>query len=340
MLKYKSLMRYDIEADWQLLNTCNYRCAYCFFSSELLGEKLTVYGEPETWKQAFDRTGLTWLLHVTGGEPSVYPGFAKLCQLLTEKHYLSFNSNLSNSSVVEVAKRVDPSRLSFINAGLHAKERETRRGLEKFLEHAACLKEHGFPLFISIVATSDVLHRADEIITLTKPIGLIPIPKLLRGSHEGKIFPEAYSAKEKAAFIEFTKRARESYGPFIRNLVERPTVDIFGDEDYLDGIPDFRGRMCGAGVKFVSLQPDGTVYRCQRKQANYLGNILDGSFKTAEKSRCRSNYCFHFCLKYSDEPTGLESLLRNTKLTRRIRRSAAWGTTRRAGSAIASLLST
>ncbi len=23
-------MRYDIEADWQLLNTCNYRCDNCF----------------------------------------------------------------------------------------------------------------------------------------------------------------------------------------------------------------------------------------------------------------------------------------------------------------------
>jgi MoaA/NifB/PqqE/SkfB family radical SAM enzyme len=318
-------MRYDIEADWHLLNTCNYRCAYCFIPTTALGEKLTLYGEPETWKQSFDRTGLTWLLHVTGGEPSIYPGFAKLCQLLSEKHYLSFNSNLSNPSIVEVAKRVDPSRISFINAGLHAKERQSRRGLEKFLEHAACLKEHGFPLFITIVATPEVLHRADEIIALTKPIGLMPIPKRLGHSYEGKIYPEAYSPKEKALFIEFAKRARESYAPFIRNLAERPTADVFGEDDYLDGDLDFRGRMCSAGVKFVSLRPDGGVYRCEPKQANYLGNILDGSFKTAEKSLCDSTYCFYFCLKYSEEPKfGSIPFLRNTKLGRTVRRSAAW----------------
>ena len=30
--------KYDIEADWQLLNTCNYRCEYCFFPDAVLGE--------------------------------------------------------------------------------------------------------------------------------------------------------------------------------------------------------------------------------------------------------------------------------------------------------------
>jgi len=319
-----ALMHYDIEGDWNLLNTCNYRCTYCLVPYDLLGEKLTEHAEPETWKQSFDRTGLTWLLHLTGGEPSVYPAFAKLCQLLTEKHYLSLNSNLSNPSLVEFAKRVDPSRIRFINAGLHAKERESRRGLEKFLKHAAFLKEHGFPLFISIVATPDVLHRADEIIALTKPIGLIPIPKLLRGPHEGKIYPEAYNASDKTAFVEFANRAR-SCASFISALAERPTIDVFGDEDYLDGTPDFRGRMCSAGIKFVSLEADGKVYRCEKKQTNYLGNLLDSSFKTAERSYCDSSYCYYWCLKYSEEPKfGSVSYLRNTKLSRRIRRTAAW----------------
>src|SRR5262249_28167279 len=137
---------------------------------------------------------------------------------------------------------------------------------------------------------------------LTKPIGLIPIPKLLRGPHEGKIYPEAYNASEKTAFIEFANRARESCAPFISTLAERPTIDVFGDEDYLDGTPDFRGRMCSAGIKFVSLEADGKVYRCERKETNYLGNILDGSFKTAKKSYCDSSYCYYWCLKYSEEP--------------------------------------
>jgi MoaA/NifB/PqqE/SkfB family radical SAM enzyme len=294
-------MRYDIEADWQLLNTCNYRCAYCFFPPAVLGEKLTVHGEPNVWRRAFDQTGLTWLLHITGGEPTIYPGFAELCQLLTMKHYLSFNSNLTHPSIVKVAKSVDPSRISFINAGLHPEERENRKGLTKFLEHAACLKERNFPVFISIVATPDVLSRVDEVIALTEPIGLTPIPKLLRGAYKGRIYPRAYRAKERSTFIEFATRARESYGSLLSVLSERPSIDIFGDENFVDGLPWFRGRMCSAGNKFVSLGPDGKIYRCQPKQSNYLGNLLDGSFRPRTgKSSCDSNYCFYFCLKYAD----------------------------------------
>jgi hypothetical protein len=30
-------MKYDIEADWVLLDTCNYRCGYCPIPHEKLG---------------------------------------------------------------------------------------------------------------------------------------------------------------------------------------------------------------------------------------------------------------------------------------------------------------
>ena len=299
----QSFMSYDIEADWQLLNTCNYRCQYCFFPPAMLGERLNVHGEPELWKRAFDRTGLTWLLHITGGEPTIYPRFAELCQLLAVNHYLSFNSNLTHASIIEIAESVDPSRVSFINAALHPEERLLRKGLSKFLEHVAFLKERNFPVFVTIVATPDVLSRVDQITALTKSVGLTPIPKLMRGPYKGKIYPNAYNATERSIFIDFATRARASYGPLLRRSAERPSIDVFADDSYVSGIPDFRGRMCSAGEKFVTLQPDGTVYRCERKQSNYLGNILAGTFQARTgTSHCDSNHCFYFCLKYSEGP--------------------------------------
>ena len=211
-------MHYDIEVDWQLLNTCNYRCGYCFFPPSVLGEKLTVHAAPEAWAQAIDRTGLTWLLHVTGGEPTIYPQFAELLQRLTAKHYLSFNSNLTNRSVVDLVDRVDPARISFINAGLHALERHRRKGLGIFLEHAALLRERKFPIFISIVATSDVLAQVDEIIALAAPTGMVPIPKLLRGSYEGRNYPAAYSAEEKSTFVRFGRTRQCKLRRSVREL--------------------------------------------------------------------------------------------------------------------------
>ena len=59
--------------------------------------------------------------------------------------------------------------------------------------------------------------------------------------------------------------------------------------------------MCAAGQKFVNVQPDGSVFRCGIKPANYLGNILRGDVHFLnEKAPCISKYCVYFCEKYSD----------------------------------------
>ncbi len=295
-------MKYDIEANWHLLNTCGYRCEYCFYSPAELGEKLKIHADPEAWRNAFDRTNLTWLLHMTGGEPTLYHGFVDLCGLLAKKHYISFNSNLNHGSVVDFARRVDPSRVSFINAGLHPEERGLRKGLATFLKHAECLRKQGFPIFVSVVGTPEVLSRVDETMALTAPIGLAPVPKLLRGFYRGKCYPEGYSAEERAAFIAFTEKARKSYAA---NLIfaaqERPSIDVFGDDKYVEGIPSFLGKSCRAGEKFVEIGPDGKVYRCEAKEQNYMGNVLDDSFRRRiGASPCDSRYCFYFCLKYAE----------------------------------------
>lgn len=127
-------MQYDVEGAWQLLHTCNYRCDYCFLSDAKLGEKLQVHATPQEWRAAFDDTGKTWLVHLTGGEPSHYPGFAELCALLAERHYLSLNSNLTGPSLTRFAELVDPARVSFINAGLHPAERARKQGEAIFLD--------------------------------------------------------------------------------------------------------------------------------------------------------------------------------------------------------------
>ena len=77
-------MRYDIEADWHLLNTCNYRCSYCFFPPDVLGSKLRLFATPQQWRNGFDTAGVTWLVHITGGEPSIYPDFVDLCEELCQ----------------------------------------------------------------------------------------------------------------------------------------------------------------------------------------------------------------------------------------------------------------
>jgi hypothetical protein len=139
---------------------------------------------------------------MTGGEPTTYPRFAELCELLTATHYLSFNSNLTHSAIVDVAKRVDPSRISFINAGLHAEERELRQGLAKFLKHVAYLKGQNFPVFISIVSTPDVSLLAKESVTRS--------PIWLRHGEAWLSLPRAAQHTSMAIALDWSAKCRHA----------------------------------------------------------------------------------------------------------------------------------
>lgn len=290
-------MRYDIEADWHLLDTCNYRCSYCFFPAEMLGHSLPE-ATPEDWQRGFEATGLTWLLNMTGGEPTVFPRFAELCAGLTERHFISMNTNLSRPSILAFGETVDPGRVSFINAGLHFDERIGRKGLETFIRHHNHLRDRGFPIFVSAVATPKVLERMDAIVEALRPAGVQPIPKLLRGMHADKCYPRAYTEQERERFRHYSLLSREAYGPLFARRGEAPTVNPFGDEDYLHGIPSYIGRTCGAGHRFVTIRPGGRVNRCSDKMP--LGNILKATFaRRPGPAVCDTHYCFYFCQKHA-----------------------------------------
>ena len=119
-------------------------------------------------------------------EPSIYPGFVELAELLTARHYISLNTNLTHASFRDFAQRVKPSRVSFINAGFHLQERDRRSGHKVFLKHAELLLACNFPLFVSLVADPTALERFDDAVAILQPLGIVPIPKLFRGMHEGK----------------------------------------------------------------------------------------------------------------------------------------------------------
>ena len=266
-------MNYNIEADWHLLDTCNYRCDYCFFGPETLGSKLRTFASPEGWKSAFDATGDVWLLHMTGGEPSIYPDFVELCENLTARHFVSINSNLTHSSLQRFARRIDPSRISFINAGLHLEERELRNGYHSFLTNADLLRSSHFPILVSLVATPTALERFQEAIALLKPVGLFPIPKLFRGVLCGKTYPEAYTDCDKRRFRTFAGQARDFYQPLIAKMDEPPSIDALNDDLFLEGLPSYRGLLCDAGDRFVQILPNGDVFRCGGSSSQ--GNLLN-----------------------------------------------------------------
>ena len=169
-------MLYDIEADWMLLLTCNFRCPFCFIDPKLLGAKIQRIGTPERWVEGFRRTGKTWLLHMTGGEPAVHPDFVELAQRLSQEHYLSLNSNLTHRKIDTFANVVDPARVHFIKASLHYDERSAKGGLGDFIARVRRLQDKGFRVMVSQVADPAVLPRLENIMGELAGQGLTVIP--------------------------------------------------------------------------------------------------------------------------------------------------------------------
>ena len=257
-----------------------------------------MHATPEQWRAAFDDTGKTWLVHLTGGEPSHYPDFAELCARLAERHYLSLNSNLTGPSLARFAELVDPSRVSFINAGLHPGERARKEGQAIFLRHAELLAARGFPVMVTVVATPDALRGFERIIDSLRPIGLMPIPKLLQGRYGRRRYPEGYTAEERRLFTHYLKRAEPTYPALFDDAAERPSIDPTIGRKFLRGRPDYRGRLCTAGRDYVKIEANGQVERCG--DGPPLGNLLERSLRLElGPTPCDRSHCFYVCEKYT-----------------------------------------
>jgi MoaA/NifB/PqqE/SkfB family radical SAM enzyme len=295
------LFDYEMECDWHLLWTCNYRCPYCFVSPEKLGSKLKTFAAAEEWAAAFDATAKRWLIHMTGGEPTIYPKFAELCETLTRRHLISLNSNLSRPAVRNLAGRVDPRRVSFINAGVHPSERLRHKGFKEFAENARFLQDAGFRVFVTAVATPIVVANLQAIADACAAHGLCLAPKILRGPHKGKVYPWAYTKPQKEHLRVFILRAREHYTRAYEGW-PRPSIDVLSDDELLNGLPNFRGRACSAGERFVQMSIDGEVHRCNPERS-CMGNLLQGTVRFAQApTPCDTNYCVYFCKKYAAAP--------------------------------------
>jgi len=298
-------MKYDIEADWMLLSLCNFRCSYCMISKADRRSKVMIYASSKRWQNCFDATGKTWLIHITGGEPTLYPYFVELCRRLTQNHYLSINTNLSSPHIYDFAEQISPDRIHFINASVHWEELIQKNLIKSFIKHAHKLMDANFNLFLTMVMTPHKIRNFTFLHAFFKKYGLDIVPKILRHPYEGKRYPGDYSINQKTFFCDYLRSVRQDNESLLAPMNEPPTVNIFSDDMFIDGIPDYRGRMCNAGAKFVKITENGTVLRCGSTEC--YGNIILSKIRLPEKAKvCDASYCPYFCEKYSYTPKQTE----------------------------------
>src|SRR5262245_47773595 len=81
---------WEWEFDWHLTNRCNFFCEYCHPQIRyVLNRKNLDEPPPELVVRRFDDLGRVCLVHMSGGEPFMFPGFVPLCAGLARRHFIS-----------------------------------------------------------------------------------------------------------------------------------------------------------------------------------------------------------------------------------------------------------
>lgn len=176
---------------------------------------------------------------------------------------------------------------------------EKKRGLlDVLIKHVHILRGAKFNVLLNIIMTPHVVNNFQEISEYFESQGLSVIPKVIRGIYDGKHYPTSYTFEDKRLIYEYILQARQEYRSVKNYMGEAPSINMFKDNLFLNGVKDYRGILCRAGSNFVVILPNGTVARCNAPDR--LGNILFRNVNLLKAPKlCDTAHCPYFCEKYS-----------------------------------------
>lgn len=255
---------------WNMNDTCNYRCSYC--TQRFMPERTYRLEEIEAYLAAFARLPGCWEVKLSGGEPFQQPGLTEIVSgLVARGHIVSVQTNLSASQrKLDAFLEATRGALHVFAASLHLEYAEPVAFADKVAGLLPWVEAHGVRLCVTSVATpARLVQLRDEVAPLfaARGISFKIQPEKLHGA------VRAYTEEERAILLELGGHNR--------------TGEI---------APNFRGRLCWAGMHYLVIKSSGEAYRCYpasriggRKAK--LGSFVDGIELLDEPALCPYTHC-------------------------------------------------
>jgi MoaA/NifB/PqqE/SkfB family radical SAM enzyme len=265
---------YRVFWSWDMLYSCNYKCTYCNIihgrvscTPEQTKHKIVELGVlKDIWGRIFELYD-SGVIRLTGGEPSVYPGFIQLVSFLTQKHVVNVNTNLS----FDIYKFME--KIPYQNVCLNVSFHPEFITIEDLMIKLRALLKNGYGCTVCCVGYPPFLkdlERYKEILTENNiPFNMSPF----LGSYEGRDFPKDYNEDE-------------------HNILRRITDDPTGKDEVNKKWLDFRmneekhkGKLCRMGQTYAIILPNGDIKRCCSPFTKKIGNIFEKDFEIFNDAR-------------------------------------------------------
>lgn len=207
---------------------------------------------------------------VSGGEPTLYPGFIGLTKEISKMHTISICTNLS-IDVKDIVDNLNPSRID-LSISFHPHFAE----LDDMLEKLHLLKQYYWRPQLLCVGWPPLIANLDSYYSRFREFNFSVLP--FWGRYNGRRYPFDYTEEEKSIINRF--------------IAHR------GDENFKTDPARVKGRLCRAGEVYAHILPNGGVLRCSFGGESIRKNFFDESFSLLDRpSPCASEYCG--CLEWS-----------------------------------------
>lgn len=246
-------------AVWFTTMACNFKCKYCWeVQAQHFGDfKPEKFKPANQWIDAWLRLR-PGVLDITGGEPFLQPGLVEIIEALAAGGTrIAMTTNISHP-LLDFVKRITPDQVFSITASYHPSENGTRDNPMNdniFVGRLLLLREFGFNFTVNIVAWPEQLWLIPKFIEMCE-------------AHKFRWHVDPYSSMAYYPW-EFTEAEKIALRQWTT-----PQRDI--------DRPDLGPVLCSGGIDHLSVQPDGSAWRCileRQQQLNKIGNIFDEDFQ-------------------------------------------------------------
>ena len=279
---------------WDIHYGCNYNCMYCNTPKpwdppgkwDRDRDKVVYPGIDKwikIWEDIYKKYG-SCEIHITGGEPFIYPSFMELIMHLSKIHTLEIITNLAWEPDYFV-KNLSPERVR-IGTSFHPEF----ANLKEFLNKHMILREYGFETWANYVAHPTIMDKMGEYKPEFDKAGVSFNIQPYLGWYQDREYPAGYTDLE----LGYLKNCYDN-----EDIVNKKTVEWKTAQPKRN----MNGRPCRMGQMYAKVYPIGDAYRCCAQGTAKIGNLIDGTFElTNEPLPCDGQHCYCWrCMVAGDE---------------------------------------